>query len=76
LDLALSLDKHHVYVSTGSACSADQLVASHVLEAIQTPMSHIMGAIRITFGHDNTIDEIPYIVEAIKTEVEELSEDD
>jgi cysteine desulfurase len=75
LDLALTLDKHHIYVSTGSACSADELVASHVLEAIKTPSSHIMGAIRITFGHENKVEEIPYVIEAIKTEIEELTED-
>ncbi len=46
------LQEKEVYVSAGSACSRGH--RSHVLEAMGVPAHIIDGAVRISFGRDNT----------------------
>ncbi len=48
------LDLKGVAVSTGSACNSKETVISHVLRAIQLPVPHASGTIRISFSRDNT----------------------
>jgi len=48
------LDIKGVAVSTGAACNSKETVISHVLRAIQLPIPHASGTIRISFSKDNT----------------------
>jgi cysteine desulfurase len=48
------LDLKGVAVSTGAACNSKETILSHVLRAIQLPVSHASGTIRISFSRDNT----------------------
>jgi len=45
-----------VYISTGSACSADGIKASHALAAIGLPEDH--GMVRLSFALDTTPDDV------------------
>lgn len=60
------LDLMGVCVSTGSACNSKSTELSHVLKAIRVPEEYAYGTIRISFGYENTSDEISYITECLK----------
>ena len=64
-DLAFALDKEHIYVSTGSACNATDIRPSHVLRAINQKNIDKTGTIRISFGTQNQLEDIPYIASKI-----------
>lgn len=48
----------HIAMSSGSACSSDTAVKSHVLEAIRLEDAKIKSSIRIGVGHHNTDEDI------------------
>jgi len=52
------LEQQGVYVSTGSACSTNDKVRSHVLEGVDAPPEIKESALRISFSRMNTKDEI------------------
>ena len=70
--LQLSLDRHGIAVSAGSACNSGSLEPSHVLKAMGVPEDSINGTIRITFSDTNTLDECVYVANTIKEEVAKL----
>lgn len=47
-----------VCISTGSACNSGIIDASHVLKAISVNNEYINGTIRVSFGKDNTLEEV------------------
>ena len=49
-----------------SACSSGYFNPSHVLLAIGLNKEDAMSSLRVTFGKDNTIDEINELVENLK----------
>ena len=57
------LQDYGIYVSAGSACAKGH--RSHVLEAMGAPAAAIDGAIRISFGMDNTAEDIPALKAAL-----------
>lgn len=59
------LDLKGIYVSTGSACNSAELKISHVLRALNVPEEYAKGTIRISLSHNNTIDEIQRILQAL-----------
>ena len=59
------LDLMGISVSTGSACDSQNTQLSHVLSAINVLEEYGYGTIRISFGHENTIEESRYIAAAI-----------
>ena len=69
-----SLDLAGIAVSSGSACSSGSLDPSHVLLALGLPEELAHGSIRFTFGKHNTVEEIDYAVEEIKSAVNRLRE--
>ena len=64
-DLAFALDQEHIYVSTGSACNATDIKPSHVLCAINQRNIRNTGTIRISFGVQNSLEDIEYIAQKI-----------
>ena len=60
------LDKRGICASGGSACSAGCGLPSYVLQEIGLEKEYLNGAIRFTFGEENTKDDIDYIVKQIK----------
>ncbi len=61
-----------VCCSLGSACTAGQDAASHVLTAMNVDPVDIRGTIRFSFGRFNTGEEVNKAVELLKTGVEKL----
>ena len=61
-----------VAVSTGSACSSGTLEPSPVIRALGRDEELARGAIRFSFGKDNTAEEIDYVLEVLRRAVESL----
>ncbi len=72
--ILFSLDLAGICVSSGSACSSGSLEPSHVLLSLGLPEELAHGSIRFSFGKHNTIEEVDYAVETIKTAVSRLRE--
>ena len=70
--ILFSLDLAGIAVSSGSACSSGSLEPSHVLLALGLPDELAHGSIRFSFGKHNTVEEVDYCVEEIKTAVDRL----
>ena len=68
--LLYSLDQKEMCVSTGSACSSGNTEPSYVLTSIGLTEEWISGAIRTTFGEDNTKKDINFLVETLKESIE------
>lgn len=67
------LDELGVYVSTGSACNAENHTASAVLEAMNVPYSAAMGAIRFSLGRYNSEAEVDFVLEKLPEIIRELN---
>lgn len=66
------LEQDGIMVSTGSACSSGKNAhksGSHVLKAMGLPHDVIEGAIRFSFGAFNSLDEVPFVVDKLKSAV-------
>jgi cysteine desulfurase len=59
------LNELRIYVSTGSACNSESHTASPVLQAMNIPYSHAMGAIRFSLGRFNTAEEVEFLLEKL-----------
>jgi cysteine desulfurase len=70
--ILLSLDYKGIAVSTGSACSSDDLQASYVLLAMNIPVEIAHGTIRFSFGKYNTKEEIDYVLQEVPPIIEKL----
>ena len=70
--LLLWLDISGICASTGSACSSASLEASHVLLAMGVPHEKAHGSLRLSISHDNTDEEIDYIIDTVPKVVERL----
>ena len=60
------LDLQGIYVSTGSACDSVSTQISHVIRAINVPDDYSEGTIRVSFGRNNTAEDVDAIVTALK----------
>lgn len=70
--ILLGLDLKGIAVSTGSACSAGDLRASHVLIAIGLSEEESHGSLRVTLGKQTTKQEIDYFLNSLKEVVARL----
>ncbi|WP_297489391.1 cysteine desulfurase family protein, partial [uncultured Cetobacterium sp.] len=70
--ILLSLSYLGIAVSSGSACSSDELQASHVLLAMGIEPEFAHGTIRFSLGKYNTKEEIDYTIEQVVKVVEKL----
>ena len=70
--LLLMLDLNGVCASSGSACTSGSLDPSHVLLSIGLPHEIAHGSLRLTFGDENTEEDIDYIIKTIPPIVERL----
>ncbi len=70
--LLISLDLQSVAVSTGSACSSGTLEPSPVIQALGRNDELARGAIRFSFGKDNTAEDVDYALEVLARVVEKL----
>ena len=56
--LFASESDYYEYISNGSACNSKSYSPSYVLLAMGIPIDQIESSVRISWGHDITIDEI------------------
>jgi len=70
--LLIHLDLQGVAVSTGSACSSGTLEPSPVIRALGRNEEVARGAIRFSFGKDNTDEDVDYLLEVLPRAVESL----
>lgn len=71
-DLLLKLDEKGICASSGSACSSGSKSASHVLTAIGLTENLSRSTLRITFGNENTKEDVDYLVESLVESVKTL----
>lgn len=67
--LLFNLDLVGISVSGGSACNAGAHIGSHVLREIGASDSTLRNAIRFSFGMQNTLEEIDYVISQLQTQV-------
>lgn len=72
--VVLMLDEENIAVSTRSACAAGALQASHVLLSIGRDFADAQGTMVITFGEDNSEEDIDKFLKLLKTTVDTLRE--
>jgi cysteine desulfurase len=70
--LLISLDLQGIAVSTGSACSSGTLEPSPVIHALGRNAELARGALRFSFGKDNTEADVDYVLEVLPQVVERL----
>ena len=72
-NLLLKLDEKGMCASSGSACSSGDALPSHVLKAIGLSDGMAKAALRVTFGEENTKEDIEELVGCIIQAIRELS---
>ncbi len=72
--LILLLDMAGICASTGSACSTASLEPSHVLLSIGLPTEKAHGSLRLSLSHENTEEDVDYILEKLPPIVQRLRE--
>lgn len=70
--LLTELDERGICASSGSACSAGVITPSHVLLAIGVPESLAYGSLRVTFGKENEIEDVEFLIDNLQEVVEML----
>lgn len=60
-DLVAMADHYGICISAGSACNEGNPQPSHVLKAIGLTDEEALSSVRITLGHENTLEEIDYV---------------
>lgn len=64
--MLMSMDLKGFAISTGSACTAGVVEASHVLEAMYGKDTSVLKeSIRISLGHENTLEEVNLLADMI-----------
>lgn len=70
--LLLNLDAKGICASAGSACTSGSSKPSHVLTAIGLPSNLAHSSLRVTFGEDNTKEDVDYLVQSLLEVIEKL----
>lgn len=70
--LLINLDLQGVAVSTGSACSSGSLEPSPVIRALGRNDELARGALRFSFGKENSGDDLEYVLEILPKAIENL----
>ncbi len=70
--LLLNLDINGICASSGSACSSGSLKPSHVLVATGIEPEFAQGTLRVTFGDNNTKEDVDFLIEKLVETVDKL----
>jgi cysteine desulfurase len=69
--LARILSEAGIHIGTGSACASESKTPSKVLTAMGLSEAEAFGMLRVSFGHQNTVDDVEALVVALKLAVQE-----
>ena len=72
--LIMSLDLAGIAVSTGSACTSGAIEPSHVLLALGRDPRTALGSVRFSFGRDNSMEDVDYVMNRLPGIVSRLRE--
>ena len=64
-ELLMKLDEKGICASAGSACSSGSSMPSHVLTTIGLTSEYLEGTLRVTFGDENTKEDVDYLIESL-----------
>lgn len=70
--LLLGLDAVGICASTGSACTSGSAAPSHVLVELGIPEDYIQGSLRITFGKENTKEDVDFLIKNLVNIINKL----
>ena len=70
--LLMNLDTMGISASAGAACSSGAIKMSSVLKAIGLSEDEALGTLRVSFGRDNSEEDVSSAVSAIKEQVARL----
>ncbi len=70
--LLMSLDRDGIAVSSGSACTSGSGKPSHVLLAMGVEEGLAHGAIRVSFGSRNTVEEVDLLISSLQRQIKSL----
>ena len=70
--LLLNLDAKGICASAGSACTSGSSAPSHVLSSIGLSNELAHSSLRVTFGEDNTKEDVDYLIENLCKIVQKL----
>ncbi|MSQ25956.1 MAG: aminotransferase class V-fold PLP-dependent enzyme, partial [Dehalococcoidia bacterium] len=68
----LAMDDAGIAASPGSACRTASLEPSHVLIAIGLPANLAIGAVRMSLGAENTVEQIDRVIEVMPGIIEKV----
>ena len=71
-DVVAMCDQYGICISSGSACNEGNAEPSHVLKAIGLTDEQAISSVRITLGHQNTLEEINYVCDIFPKIIERL----
>ncbi len=63
--LLINLDLAGIAASSGSACHAGSIEPSSVLTAMGIPRERALGALRLTLGNENTMDDVEHVLKIL-----------
>ncbi len=72
--ILFGLNKAGIAASSGSACTSGSTQPSHVLRAMKMPFMAALGAIRFSFSHENTAEDISQVLDVLPSIVEKAHE--
>jgi len=72
--LVMALDRKGFAVASGSACSSDSTEPSHVLLAMGVHPDLARGAVRVSFGTQNTAAQVTNLLDVLKNEILRLKQ--
>lgn len=72
--LVMALDRAGFAVASGSACSSDSTEPSHVLLAMGVTEDLARGAIRVSFGTNNTLQQVDDFLATLTQEISRLKQ--
>ncbi len=70
--ILLKLDAKGICASSGSACSTGSPSPSHVLLAIGLEPETAYGTLRVTFGEENTKEDVDYLLDTLEEVINNL----
>ncbi len=73
-ELLIHLDERGICASAGSACTTGTTNPSHVLVAIGLDKNLTKGALRVSFGDENTLEDVDFLVDSLVEIINKMKE--